>query len=56
MAPVAIGIDAGSTTTKVVLIDARGRVAFKHYANNHGNAIQADFFFKKAVIRERFEA
>ena len=36
-----LGIDSGSTTTKVVLIDAQGRVAFNHYANNGGNPIQA---------------
>ncbi len=36
-----LGIDSGSTTTKVVLIDAEGRVAFSHYANNGGNSIQA---------------
>ena len=36
-----LGIDSGSTTTKVVLIDADGRVAFSHYANNGGNSIQA---------------
>lgn len=36
-----LGVDSGSTTTKLVLIDARGRVAFDYYANNQGNAIQA---------------
>ena len=36
-----LGIDSGSTTTKVVLIDAQGRVAFSHYANNGGNSIKA---------------
>ncbi len=36
-----LGIDSGSTTTKVVLIDANGRVAFSHYTNNGGNSIQA---------------
>jgi len=36
-----LGVDSGSTTTKVVLIDGKGRVAFKHYANNRGNAIKA---------------
>lgn len=36
-----LGIDSGSTTTKVVLIDAEGRVAFSHYSNNGGNSIQA---------------
>lgn len=35
-----LGIDSGSTTTKVVLIDEQGRVAFSHYANNGGNSIQ----------------
>ncbi len=36
-----LGIDSGSTTTKVVLIDEKGRVAFSHYANNGGNSIKA---------------
>jgi predicted CoA-substrate-specific enzyme activase len=36
-----LGIDSGSTTTKVVLIDVSGRVAFSYYANNGGNSIQA---------------
>lgn len=36
-----LGIDSGSTTTKVVLIDAGGRVVFSHYANNGGNAVKA---------------
>jgi activator of 2-hydroxyglutaryl-CoA dehydratase len=36
-----LGVDSGSTTTKLVLIDAKGRVIFDHYANNRGNAIQA---------------
>jgi predicted CoA-substrate-specific enzyme activase len=35
-----LGVDSGSTTTKLVLIDSRGRVVFKHYANNRGNAIR----------------
>ena len=36
-----LGIDSGSTTTKVVLIDGQGRVAFSYYANNGGNSIAA---------------
>jgi activator of 2-hydroxyglutaryl-CoA dehydratase len=36
-----LGIDSGSTTTKLVLIDTQGRVAFSHYANNGGNSINA---------------
>ncbi|MBU0511877.1 MAG: CoA activase, partial [Chloroflexi bacterium] len=36
-----LGVDSGSTTTKLILIDASGRVVFKHYASNRGNAIKA---------------
>ncbi len=36
-----LGVDSGSTTTKVVLIDSQGRVAFDYYASNRGNAIGA---------------
>ena len=36
-----LGVDSGSTTTKLVLIDSQGRVAFDYYASNQGNAIQA---------------
>jgi predicted CoA-substrate-specific enzyme activase len=36
-----LGIDSGSTTTKVVLIDADAKVVSSHYANNGGNSIQA---------------
>ena len=39
--PIFLGIDSGSTTTKVVLIDQRSRLIFNHYQNNNGNAIQA---------------
>jgi predicted CoA-substrate-specific enzyme activase len=36
-----LGIDSGSTTTKVVLVDEQGRLVFEHYGANHGNAIGA---------------
>jgi len=36
-----LGVDSGSTTTKLVLIDAQGGVAFYDYRNNDGNAIGA---------------
>lgn len=36
-----VGIDSGSTTTKLVVTDAAGRVAFTHYGKNQGNAIGA---------------
>jgi predicted CoA-substrate-specific enzyme activase len=37
--PLFLGIDSGSTTTKIVLIDQQGRVAFEYYVNNRGDAI-----------------
>ena len=36
-----LGIDSGSTTTKVVLLDEKGRVAFSYYSDNNGNSIKA---------------
>jgi predicted CoA-substrate-specific enzyme activase len=36
-----LGIDSGSTTTKIVLIDERGRLFFEHYQSNDGNPIGA---------------
>lgn len=36
-----IGIDSGSTTTKIVVLDAEGNMLFSHYANNNGNPIEA---------------
>lgn len=35
-----LGIDAGSTTSKVVLLDDRGRILYKHYANNLGKPME----------------
>ncbi|HET9492953.1 MAG TPA: acyl-CoA dehydratase activase-related protein, partial [Chloroflexia bacterium] len=39
--PCFLGVDSGSTTTKMALIDRQGRLVFTHYANNGGNAIGA---------------
>ncbi len=36
-----LGIDSGSTTTKLVLLDGRKRMLFSHYRNNGGNPIGA---------------
>lgn len=36
-----LGVDSGSTTSKLVLIDEQGRIVFDHYCNNNGNAIKA---------------
>ncbi len=39
--PVFLGIDSGSTTTKVVLIDEDGRLGFTFYSSNKGNPVDA---------------
>ena len=36
-----LGIDAGSTTTKIVLIDNEGYLLYSLYANNEGNPLQS---------------
>ena len=36
-----IGIDAGSTTTKLVLIDIDGNLLFSQYGNNNGNPLNS---------------
>ncbi len=36
-----LGIDSGSTTTKIVLVDKDGKIGAKHYSNNNGHPIQA---------------
>ena len=40
-APCFLGIDSGSTTTKLVLLDRQGRMAFNHYTGNNSNPIGA---------------
>lgn len=36
-----LGIDAGSTTTKVVLTDEKGRLLYSHYKSNEGSPLQS---------------
>ncbi|WP_459128936.1 acyl-CoA dehydratase activase-related protein [Guggenheimella bovis] len=36
-----LGIDAGSTTTKVVLLSSDGSILFEHYGSNHGNPLRS---------------
>lgn len=36
-----LGIDSGSTTTKIVVINEQGEIIFKYYAHNGGNPIDA---------------
>lgn len=35
-----LGIDAGSTTTKVVLISENGEILYSHYNSNHGEPLE----------------
>jgi len=35
-----LGIDAGSTTTKIAVIDAESRLVFSHYGSNEGNPLR----------------
>jgi predicted CoA-substrate-specific enzyme activase len=37
--PAYLGIDAGSTTTKLVLLDAHDRILHYHYSSNKGNPV-----------------
>lgn len=41
MGPLYLGIDSGSTTTKIVLLDQEGRLAAHYYGKNRGNPIAA---------------
>ncbi len=36
-----LGIDSGSTTTKIILMDSRNRVALSHYSPNNGDPVKA---------------
>ena len=36
-----VGIDAGSTTTKLVLIDSEGKLLYSLYGNNEGNPLKS---------------
>lgn len=38
--PLFLGIDAGSTTSKVVLTDPDGAILFQHYGNNQGQPLE----------------
>ena len=48
-----LGIDAGSTTTKLALIGAEGELLFSAYANNQGNPIQTAMDAVEQLRREK---
>lgn len=39
--PVFLGVDSGSTTTKIVALDKEGKLLFSYYRNNDGNPVKA---------------
>ena len=39
-ATVFLGIDSGSTTTKIVVLDVEGRMLYSRYRNNNGNPVK----------------
>ena len=47
-----IGIDAGSTTTKLVLIDPEGRLLYSLYGSNEGNPLQSVIKMLKQLYSE----
>ncbi len=47
-----IGIDAGSTTTKLVLIDNEGALLYSLYESNHGNPLKSVISMLKKLYKE----
>ena len=45
-----VGIDAGSTTTKLTLIDNEGRLLYSLYGSNEGNPLQSVIKMFKTII------
>jgi predicted CoA-substrate-specific enzyme activase len=48
-----LGVDSGSTTTKLVLLDKEGRIVFSDYSRNKGDSFKA---FGEALARLKEEA
>lgn len=48
-----LGVDSGSTTTKIVLIDEQGRIVFSDYSRNKGDSFKA---FGEALARLKADA
>lgn len=46
-----LGIDAGSTTTKVILINEEGEILFQYYGNNQGQPLETTI----KVLQELYE-
>ncbi|MCM1408542.1 MAG: 2-hydroxyacyl-CoA dehydratase [Treponema brennaborense] len=50
--PVFLGLDAGSTTTKAVLIDAKGNILWRFYDANAGNPVELAVRVLKDLYKE----
>ena len=50
-----VGIDSGSTTTKIVVLDERGDMLYSFYRQNGGNPIQASTGYGEDLIRVAFQ-
>ena len=46
-----LGIDSGSTTVKLVLINTEGEVLYSYYANNHGDPLSKLISVLKDIYR-----
>jgi predicted CoA-substrate-specific enzyme activase len=54
--PVYLGVDAGSTTIKAVVMNAAGEIVFSHYAGNMGDPVTAAVAIVERVHRTLPEA
>ncbi len=50
--PLFLGIDAGSTTTKAVLINEAGEVVFSHYGLNNGSPVNSALAFMRELYAD----
>ena len=50
--PVFLGIDAGSTTSKVIVTDPDGHILFEHYGNNQGQPLENVIDILKEVYHQ----
>ena len=50
--PCFLGVDAGSTTTKAVLLDEAGHIVFSHYDSNHGSPIESSLKILRTLYKD----
>ena len=46
-----LGIDAGSTTTKLALVSETGALLYSYYGSNEGNPLKVICFYKRTTTR-----